>query len=204
MKSVCLWTLILLCLLQFLVSTDARTALGEEALETWKAPDNAAAELGELFSDSQIIIRPPRGLQKANGPKVPQELEKHGVHGFGWTPDGAFPSSTNLSVSLTPFAKPSSDALDKTIKGMKNSISSALQEVKFGTVESGMFRNHEARWGTYTATINDEKILAFFLVGIDPYGTYSISAMIPATAGTPENVAIIKNSMLTFDRSERK
>lgn len=176
-------------------------AQGEAPLPVWKPSASVVEQLGEAFVDSRICIRPPRSLQKADRPNPP-EMTKIGVYNYGWTPGGVFPSPRNLSVVLVPFARPSSDALDKTISGMKKSIQENLKQVKFGEVKRGEFGGIEARSGSFTATISGEKIIAFYLVGIDKTGSFSVTAMVPQSEATPEETRVLKTSILTFKRTE--
>jgi len=173
---------------------------GDE-LPVWTPDKNVVARLGERFADSQISIRPPRDLKKANRPNPPRMTDR-GIYNYGWTPGGTFPSLRNLSVGLTPFAKPSSSALDKTVKGMKNAIQRSLEEVEFGEVHRGRFGGIEARSGQYTARICGEKIIAFYLVCIDSEGSFAVSAMLPSSEPTAERTQEVKASMLTFKRTK--
>ncbi len=160
------------------------------------------AQLGEAFEDAQISIRPPRRLKRIDLP-TPPELTTRGIHSYGWTPDGVAGrgNSENLSVTLTPFAQPSSDALDKTIEGMLETIQARAQPATFGKVQRGMFNGFEARSGTFTASILGEKVIGYYLVGIDTTGSFSVTAMLPYSKATPEEKLAAQTSVLTFHRA---
>jgi len=186
------------CLCQ---ATNDALAQKKESLPNWKPDAAIVARLGERYQDARISIRPPSNLKKASRPDTP-ELEARGVYSYGWTPGGVVQSTKNLSVTLTPFARPSTDALDKTVQGMQKSIQSGLEHVQFGEVQRGRFGNIEARSGTFTALIAGDKIIAYYLVGIDKNGSFSITAMLPYSEATPEETAAMKASMLTFRRPD--
>lgn len=177
------------------------TAQDGDELPVWVPDKNVVARLGERFADARMSIRPPRDLKRADRPNPPIMADR-GIYNYGWTPGGAFPSLRNLSVGLTPFAKPSSSALDKTVDGMKKAIQRNLQEVEFGEVRRGRFGGIEARFGQYTARICDEKIIAFYLVGIDSQGSFGVSAMLPSSEATAERIQETKASILTFKRAK--
>ncbi len=173
----------------------------KESLPDWKPDGAVVARLGERYQDARISIRPPSGLRKANRPDPP-ELAARGVFSYGWTPGGVVQSTKNLSVTLTPFARPSTDALDKTVQGMQNTIQSGLEDVQFGEVQRGRFGSIEARSGTFTALIAGDRIIAYYLIGIDKSGSFSVTAMLPYSEATPEETAAMKASMLTFHRPD--
>ena len=168
-------------------------------LPKWIADKDVVPQLGEVFADSRISIRPPRNLQRVDQPHPP-EMAKIGVYNYGWTPGGVFPSIENMSVVLAPYAQPSSAALDKTVEGMKKSVQQRLQDTQFGEVRKGRFGSIEVRLGKYTAQISGEKIIAFYLIGIDRTGTFSVTAMLPLSKQTPEKIEELKTAILTFAR----
>ncbi|MBW3595815.1 MAG: hypothetical protein KY475_00915 [Planctomycetes bacterium] len=175
-------------------------AQDQDDLPNWTPDQSVVARLGDEFSDSRISIRPPSNLKQADR-RNPPEMQKIGVYQYGWTPGGEFPSTENLSIGLTPFAQPSSAALDKTIEGMKESLQEGLPGIEFGDVRKGQFRGQEARAGQYTAPVSgDESIIAFYLVGIDERGSFAVTAMAPQSKASPERIQELKSSILTFRR----
>ena len=176
---------------------------GEDSgtLTNWIADDKTLASLAKPFSDARISFRP---LPKYEGfqTKFDPELAKAGVAQYCWTPGGQRPSLENITVMLTPFAKPSTDALDKTISGMRSSIQKNHPDCEFGEIRKGLFCGFEARAGSYTATISGDKVVAFFLVSIDTKGTFMASAMTPESKVTPEAEKLMKTSLLTFMRKD--
>ncbi len=192
-----------LALVAFCLSPVVGTAGAQNKtpLPVWKPNADIVEQLDEVFVDSRISIRPPRSLQKADRPNPP-EMTEIGVYNYGWTPGGAFPSLRNLSIVLTPFARPSSDALDKTVAGMKKSIQEKLKQVEFREVEQGEFQGIEARAGSYTAAIEGVKVIAFYLVGIDKTGSFAVTAMLPQSEATLEEIRVLKASILTFKRAK--
>ena len=185
------------------VSIFTIVATGEDSgtLTDWKADDKTVASLAEPFSDARISFRP-LSKYEAFEKKFEPELAKLGVAGYVWTPGGQLPSPENTTVMLTPFAKPSSDALDKTIGGMQSSLQKNHPDIKFGKIRKGLFRGLEARAGSYTATISGEKIVALFLVSIDTTGTFAVTAMTPVSKATPETKKLMQTSLLTFKRKD--
>jgi hypothetical protein len=161
------------------------------------------AQLGEAFEDAQISIRPPRRLKRIDLPTLP-EFTRRGVHSYGWTPDGVAGrgSPENLSVTLMPFAQPSSDALDKMIEGMQESIQAKAQPATFGKVQRGTFNGFEVRSGSFTTSILGEKVIAYYLVSIDRTGSFAVTAMLPYSKATPEEKLAAQTSVLTFRRSK--
>ena len=183
-----------LCICEVLVFAQVKDQLPE-----WEAPKEVVAQLGKQFSDPRISITPPRNLTKADPPNPP-DMTKIGVYNYGWSPSGVFPSIENFTVTLAPYAQPSSAALDKTVQGMKNSIQQGLKNVQFGDVRQGRLNGIEARTGQYTANIAGEKVVALYLIGIDDAGTFNVAAMIPQSKATPERINELLASMLTFQR----
>ena len=134
-----------LCLTSF---SAPALAADPNALPIWKPDSRIVAELGEVFSDSHVRIRPAPGFVRCDVELDPK-LEDAGLRNYGWSPTGSFPNTENMTVVFTPFAKPSSDALDKSIAGMKDSIEKNLQNAKFGKTRRGRFLGNEARAGRY-------------------------------------------------------
>jgi hypothetical protein len=176
-------------------------ARSNDTLPTWEADEQEIARLGKLFEDERIRIRPPVDLQRALGGAA-AELEKRGVYSYAWTPGGIAPHPTNFVVTLTPFAQPSSDALDKTVAGVQESVQRKLGNAEFAEPERGMFRLFEARLGTYRATIDQQSMVAIYLVGIDARGTFMVSTMIPEAEATPERMETLRAALLTFERAK--
>jgi hypothetical protein len=175
----------------------------KQPLSDWKPDPQSVAQLGEVYEDAQISIRPPRDLKKVDRPNPP-ELAEQGIYSHGWTATGdpERASARNLSVTLTPFSQPSADALDKTIEGMKKSIQAGLEQVRFGKVERGRFGGVDARSGTFTGILLGEKVIAYYLVGIDNSGTFGVTAMLPYSEKTPEATRAMQTSILTFRRGQ--
>ena len=188
-----------MCHLSIAFLVGSADAQDKPELREWAADQEIIARLGEPFADSQISIRAARDLKRVDRPN-PLELADRGIFNYGWTPDGSFPNVTNLSVALTPFKQPSAAALDKTVEGMKKSVQRNLQEVQFGDVQKGTFREQEARLGQYTAKIAGEEIIAMFLIGIDDKGTFGVTAMLPKSAASEERAQELKAAILTFER----
>jgi hypothetical protein len=174
-------------------------AVADEVLLAWRLNDKDLARLGEPFTDSRISLRPPQGLKKVDRADPP-EFANAGVYTYGWTLGGVQPSPKNFSVTLTPFAKPSKGALDKTVEGMKKSIEQGFKNVTYGNIKRGQFLGVECRYGTYTTQLSGEQIDCYFLVGIDASGSFSISAMIPHREATPDSVRSLQAAMLSFQR----
>lgn len=173
----------------------------EKPLPTWKANEQDVAKLEKESSDSKIKIRPPQKYQKVDLETSP-EIAKAGISAYAWTLDGAFPNEKNLSVALGPHADPFSDAINEFVSGMKKSFQRNSESIEFGKVTRGSFLGVEARLGTYTAQISQKNVLGFYLVGIDKVGTFAVSAMIPSSDASPEEIELLKSSMLTFKRVE--
>ena len=183
--------------------TIASTAYSQDEgqLPDWTADQELVGLLDEPCVDSRITIRPPVDFRRVDRPNPP-ELSDRGAYNYGWIPGEGWPRGTNLSVGLTPFAKPSSSALDKTVEGMKQSIQENLKDVQFGDVKKGTFRGKEARMGKFTAEISGKKLAAFYLIGIDERGSFACTAMLPLSEATSEKSRVLKASLLTFDRAE--
>jgi hypothetical protein len=190
---------LIVCLVAVIGIGPSARVMGEEALPAWRFNDKDVARLTEPFTDSRITLRLPHGLKKVDR-EYPPELAKAGVYAYGWTPSGTQPSPKNFSVTLTPFAKPSKEALDKTIKGMKESIEQSFKNVTYGDIKRGQFLGVECRYGTYTAQLSGQQLDCYFLVGIDIAGTFAISAMIPHSEATPDSVRSLQAAMLSFQR----
>jgi hypothetical protein len=190
---------LIVCLVAAFGIAPSARVVAEEALPAWRLNDKDVTRLGELFADSRISLRPPQGLKKVER-DYPPELAKAGVFAYGWTPGGVQPSPKNFSVTLTPFAKPSKEALDRTIDGMKKSIEEGFKSVNYGIIKRGQFLGVECRYGTYTAQLSGRQLDCYFLVGIDATGTFSISAMMPHSEATPDAVRSIQAAMLSFQR----
>jgi hypothetical protein len=200
MKSMQPWQVYVLCLTGIVGIAGLACAEAAKPLPTWRVDQRRVDELSQLFENEQIKIRPPRGLKKIDHENTP-ELTNLGLHKFGWSPGGVMPSTENFSVALTPFSKPSSEALDKLTASMQSGIEKRLERVKFVNTRRGQFRGFEARAGTFTAEVSGEKVNGYFLVGIDKIGTYAIAAMLPEAKSTPERISTVQNAMLTFDRA---
>lgn len=196
------------CWLVFVAAVFARVpvpafAQGGGALPEWKPSAEAVDELGEVFEDARIHIRLPRNL-KYVGRRTPPELEARGAFSYGFLPGGIAGQGdpTNLSVSLTPFAKPSPEAFDKLLEGMMTSTQRKLQQVRFGETHRGRVGGVEVRAGTFQASVLGIEIVAYFLVGIDETGTFGVTAMVPRSQATPETIREIQTSLLTFRRAD--
>jgi hypothetical protein len=107
---------------------------------------------------------------------------------------------TNFAVALTPFAKPSSAALDETLEGMKDSFARNFQPIKYSKTERGLLHSNEALMGTYEGNLSGESIYGIYLIGMDQRGTFTVSAMLPSADASPERISLLKSAMLTFDR----
>jgi hypothetical protein len=193
-----LFTLWMVCLCGLTTCAHAQPT---KPLPVWEASADDVSKLGKEFSDSQITIRPPKNLQQVEL-ETPPEMAKAGAIVYGWTPGGKFPSAKNLSITLAPYVKPSPEAFDGIVSGFKDSFRRNSESIKFGEVKSGRFRQVECRYGTYTNNIANTEILGFYLVGVDKVGTFAISAMIPKSDASSEEVRLMKASMLTFKRAE--
>jgi hypothetical protein len=172
-----------------------------DSLAEWRAPPDVVARLGERYSDALISIAPPHYLQRVDRPNSP-EMTKKGVYHYGWTASGVYPSAENLVVVLTPFKKPSSEALDEAVEGLKDSIEQGLEDVQWENVRRGRLNGVEVRAGKYTAQVAGEKATGFYLIGIDTVGTFGVTAMMPESKATPEKIKELQSSMLTFERGK--
>lgn len=168
-------------------------------LPAWASDVREVDRLGEAFCDERICIRPPQDMQKIEI-EVDSELAKAGVHAYGWSPGGVFPSSTNFSVALTSFAKPSSFALDETLGGMKDSFERNFQRIRCSKTERGLLRGDEVLMGAYEGDLSGEFLYGIYLIGIDDRGTFTVSTMLPKSDATPERLSLLKSAMLTFNR----
>jgi hypothetical protein len=164
-------------------------------------PETAASDslLANRFEDARISIRVPRDLQRAH-PPVPKKLNVPGVHGYVWYPIDGRPGPKNLVVALTPFAKPSTDALDKTDDSMKQTIQQRQSDAKFGETQNGHINGTEVRSGSFTATMKGEKAIVYYLVGIDSLGTYGVTATLPMATATQDERAAMMASIFSFRR----
>lgn len=190
-----------LCCFWLIACTNHVRAADPATLPEWKAAPQTVAQLGAKFEDAHVSIQPPADLKRVEQP-VPPELAERGIHSYAWTASGmvGVASPKNLSVTLTPYATPSSDALDKTIEGMQGSIKKGTEDANFGQVRSGRVNGFEARAGSFTAKIQGEKVIAYYLISIDPVGTYAVTAMLPEAEATPEAKRAFQTSLLTFRR----
>lgn len=183
--------------LALLLLTHSPGALAQDAKANpeWSADPKLVEQLADAFTDSHISFRPTPGM-KPRQIILDPEVSAAGVRHYGWTRDGVFPCTEFVNVLLTPFSKPSPDALDKMTAGL---IRLGMPDA-FNGIKHGRFRGVEARSGSYSCTIGGERLVVYYLVTIEKVGSCLISASIPEAKLTPERTELIRASILTFDR----
>jgi hypothetical protein len=177
----------------------ATLAQSNEPLPILKADETETTRLGQAFSDSRISIKVPNGIRKVNQASPPEYADA-GIYTYAWTPSGDLPSLKSLSVTLLPPTKPSSETLDDFIDGLKTSMRKGFESVEFGEIQLGNFNGNEVRHGEFTAQASGESVVAYYLVGIDKLGTFSLTAMLPRAEATHEEIKAFRTSLLTFSR----
>jgi hypothetical protein len=190
-----------LCVLYAYACGTSAIAQSASDLREWSANEGVVARLGDVFTDSRISIRLPKGLQRAVLPDPPPGT---GLYKYGWSPGGVFPSTEMFSIVLTPFAKPSSEALDQMVGSMKATIKENLKNVEFSATGKGRYRGVEVCAGEYTIKGSVDSTKALYLIGIDQFGSFSVIAMLPNKAATPERLQELSAAMFTFQRTIHK
>lgn len=178
------------------------TADGQQTpLANWKAKESDLELLANRFVAPSISIRPPAQFSQVDFPNA-DELVAKGIATYGWTPDGVFPSRNYVMVMLTPFARPSSEALDKTVDGMQQSLTKGnFKNLQFRPTKRGRLNGIEVRTGNFTAEVEDSPVQVFFLIGIDATGTFSAMAMLDGENSDPTLRKAIAASLLTVSRN---
>lgn len=192
---------VLLTALAFSASVSVTSsAPAQDTLPVFSATAEQKEQLGEEYTDEYISVRPPAGYKKIERPNPP-ELVARGVQMHGWSPSGEFPSISNFNVTLTPFAEPSAEALDKTVESMLSTLSQSFSKLKVIGKKSGKLKETEVRIGKYTAEVDGREITGMYLVGIDSQGTFSIQSMTESAGLTKEGAGLLGAALLTFERA---
>jgi hypothetical protein len=164
-------------------------------------------QLAERFQDDLVSFQPPIGLTFF-GQMAPAEYARRGARSYGWKPAGEAGSNSpkSISVNLTPFAQPSADALDKVVGAMQESMQGDERVVqpKFGKTQAVRLNGFEARTGSFTATLLGQKVLGYYLIGIDKTGTFGVTAMLPESEATPAAKRAFQASVVSFRRPAPK
>lgn len=150
-------------------------------------------KLGEKYRGEGLSIYPPKELKFAGTRKV------GGSQSHGWThPDGI--GLWSFSVTTTRFAKPAKENLEKTVAGMKESLTAACEKITFEKSESGRLHGNDIRYSSFSGVLNDVPFKGLCMIGIDAKGTFSATIMIPEEYANEDRLQEAKAAILSFER----